>query len=183
MDSRDEEKILRAEATEELLLIALYDRSLEKQVMVSSRLNPQDMNTLTTMLRQNTDVFAWSTADMPRIFPEVIVHRLNVSLNYRLVRQKRRQLTPERSRAMQDEVTKLIEADLIHEVHYLEWLANIVLVKKANGKWRICIDYTNLNRVCPKDSYPLPSIDQLVDATSGFRLMSFMDAFLGYNQI
>ena len=84
---------------------------------------------------------------------------------------------------MQDKVTKLIEADLICEVHYLEWLANVVLVKKANGKWRMCIDYTDLNKACSKDSYPLPSIDQLVDATSGFRLMSFMDAFSGYNQI
>ena len=69
---------------------------------------------------------------------------------------------------MQDEVTKLIKADLIRKVHYLEWLANVVLVKKANGKWRMCVDYTNLNRACPKDSYPLPSIDQFVDTTSGF---------------
>ena len=69
---------------------------------------------------------------------------------------------------MQDEVTKLIEADLIREAHYPEWLANVVLVKKPNRKWRICIDFTDLNRACPKDSYPLPSIDQLVDATSGF---------------
>ena len=84
---------------------------------------------------------------------------------------------------MQDEVTKLIEDDLIHEVHYPEWLANMVLVKKPNGKWRMCVDFTDLNKACPKDSYPLPSIDQLVDATSGFRLMSFMDAFSGYNQI
>ena len=84
---------------------------------------------------------------------------------------------------MQDEVIKLIKVDLIREVHYPEWLTNVVLIKKANGKWRMCIDYTNLNRAYPKDSYPLPSIDQLVDATLGFRLMSFMDAFLEYNQI
>ena len=84
---------------------------------------------------------------------------------------------------MQDEVTKLIEADLIHEVYYSEWLTNIVLIKKSNKKWRMCIDYIDLNRAYPKDSYPLPSIDQLVDATSEFQLMSFMDAFSGYNQI
>ena len=84
---------------------------------------------------------------------------------------------------MQDEVTKLIEADLIHEVHYPEWLVNVVLVKKPNGKWRMCINFTNLNRAYPKDSYLLPSIDQLMDATSGFWLMSFMDAFSEYNQI
>ena len=69
---------------------------------------------------------------------------------------------------MQDEVTKLIEANLIYEVHYLEWLMNVVLVKKPNGKWRMCIDFTDLNKACPKDSYPLSSIDQLVDVTLGF---------------
>ena len=69
---------------------------------------------------------------------------------------------------MQDEVTKLIEANLIHEVHYPEWLTNVVLVKKPNEKWRMCIDFIDLNRAYPKDSYPLSSIDQLIDATSGF---------------
>ena len=78
---------------------------------------------------------------------------------------------------------KLLKVGFIRETTYLDWLANIVMVKKANGKWRICIDYTDLNRTCLKDSFPLPKIDQLVDATSGYRLLSFMDAFVGYNQI
>ena len=59
----------------------------------------------------------------------------------------------------------------------------MVMVKKANGKWRICVDFTNLNKACPKDSYPLPCIDQLVDSTAGHKLLSFMDTFSGYNQI
>ena len=82
-----------------------------------------------------------------------------------------------------DEVTKLLAAGFIREVHYLEWLANVVLVKKANGKWRMCVDFTDLNIACPKDSFPLPRIDQLVDSTAGHKLLTFMDAFLGYNQI
>ena len=72
---------------------------------------------------------------------------------------------------------------MIREVEYLEWLANVVLVKKANGKWRLCIDFTDVNRACPKDSFPLPQIDLIVDATAGHELLSFMDAFSGYNQI
>ena len=68
-------------------------------------------------------------------------------------------------------------------MHYPKWLANVVLVKKVNGKWRMCVDFTDLNRAYPKDSFPLPRIDQLVDSTAGHKLLTFMDAFLGYNQI
>ncbi|XP_030963996.1 uncharacterized protein LOC115985174 [Quercus lobata] len=74
-------------------------------------------------------------------------------------------------------------ARFIQEVYYPDWLANVVMVKKANGKWRMCVDFTDLNKACPKDSYPLPRIDQLVDSTAGHKLLSFMDAFSGYNQI
>ena len=77
----------------------------------------------------------------------------------------------------------MLEADLICEVTYPEWVANVVLVKKANGKWRVCVDYTDLNASCPRDPYLLPSIDQLIDATAGHLMLSFMDAFSGYNQI
>ena len=68
-------------------------------------------------------------------------------------------------------------------MYYPDWLADVVMVKKANGKWRICVDFTNLNRTRPKDSYPLPRIDNLVDSTARHKLLSFMDAFSGYNQI
>ena len=77
----------------------------------------------------------------------------------------------------------MLEVDFIKEVYYLEWLANVVMVKKANGKWRMCIDFTDLNKACSKDSYPLPCIDLLVESTAEHQLLSFMDAFFGYNQI
>ena len=77
----------------------------------------------------------------------------------------------------------MLEADFIQEVYYPYWLANVIMVKKANGKWRMCVDFMDLNKACPKDSYPLPWIDTLVDSTARHQLLSFMDAFLGYNQI
>ena len=80
-----------------------------------------------------------------------------------------------------DDVNKLLSAGFIREVYYPDWLANVVLVKKAYGKWRMCMDFTDLNKTCSKDSFPLPRIDQLVDSTAG--LLMFMDAFSGYNQI
>ena len=89
----------------------------------------------------------------------------------------------ERDKAIAKEVRKLLEAGFIQEVYYPNWLANVVMVKKANGKWRMCVDFTDLNRACPKNSYPLPRINTLVDSTARHELLSFMDTFSGYNQI
>ena len=80
-----------------------------------------------------------------------------------------------------DEVSKLLAAGFICEVYYPDWLANIVLVKKANRKWRMCMDFIDLNKACLKDSFPLPRIDHMVDSIAGHKLLTFMDAFLGYN--
>lgn len=90
---------------------------------------------------------------------------------------------PERQRIIDEEITKLLETYFILEIDYPEWLTNVVLVQKCNGKWRVCIDYTDLNKACSKDFYPLPHIDQLIDATSRFGMLSFMDSFSGYHQI
>ena len=120
---------------------------------------------------------------MGGIDPTVITHRLNVISLFKSVKQKRRIFAPERQKVINEEVGKLLQERAIREVEYPEWLANVVLVKKANGKWRLCIDFTDVNRACPKDSFPLPRIDLIVDATAGHELISFMDAFSGYNQI
>jgi hypothetical protein len=82
-----------------------------------------------------------------------------------------------------EEVDKLLITNFIREVFYPNWLANVVMVKKANGKWRMCVDFTDLNKACPKDSFPLPRIDKLVNSTTGHKLLTFMDAFSGHNQI
>ena len=120
---------------------------------------------------------------MGGIDPTVITHRLNTSPSFKHVKQKRRSFPPERQKAINEEVDKLLQEGAIREVEYPEWLTNVVLVKKANGKWRLCIDFTDINKACPKDSFPLLRIDLIVDATAGHELLSFMDAFSGYNQI
>ena len=88
---------------------------------------------------------------------------------------------PQRNKAVTEEVEKLLEVDFIREVFYLDWLANVVMVKKTNRKWRMCLDFADLNKACPKDSFLLQRIDQLVDTTVGHKLLSFMDSFSGYN--
>ena len=145
--------------------------------------NPIIHQELITFLRGNQDVFAWSHEDMPGIDPSVMVHRLNVSPAFPFIRQKKRVFAPERDQAIVEEVRKLQEASFIREVYYPDWLANIVMVKKASGKWRMCVNFTDLNKACPKDSYPLQRVDVLVDSMAQHQLLSFMDAFSGYNQI
>ena len=120
---------------------------------------------------------------MGGIDPTVITHRLNVGPSFKPIKQKRRSFASERQKAINEEVSKLLQAGAIREVEYPKWLANVVLVKKENGKWRLCIAFTDINKACPKDNFPLSRIDLIVDATAGHELLSFMDAFSGYNQI
>ena len=82
-----------------------------------------------------------------------------------------------------DEVNKLLSAGFFQKVYYPDWLFNVIVLKKANGKWRMCVDFTDLNKTCTKDSFPLSRIDQLMDSTVGHKLLTFVDAFSGYNQI
>ena len=134
-------------------------------------------------LKDNFAVFSWSHEDMPRIPANIIQYCLNVDPEKKPVQQRRRIFAPEQNKVVMDKVNKLLTANFIREVYYPEWLANVIIVKKVNGKWRMCVDFTDLNQARLKDSFPLPKIDQLVDSTAGHKLLTFMDAFSGYNQI
>ena len=134
-------------------------------------------------LRENANLFAWSAADMPEIDPSVACHQLTVDPGVSVVAQRRRKQSPEKSEATTKAVKDLLEANFISEAKYTTWLSNVVLVKKSNGKWRMCVDYTDLNRACPKDAYILPNIDKIIGISSGYKLLSFMIAYYGYNQI
>jgi len=138
---------------------------------------------LREVLSRNMSAFAWSAADMPGIDPDFLSHRLMIDPQARPVAQRRRKYNEEKKLAIQEETNKLVEADHIREIQYPTWLSNVVMVKKANGKWRMCMDFTDLNNACPKDSYPLSNTDVLVDNASGHGYISFMNAFSGYNQI
>ena len=95
---------------------------------------------LKAFLKDNQDVFAWGHEDMPGIDSSIMVHKLNVSPSFSPIRQKKRVFAQEQDKAIAEEVRKLLEANFIREVYYPDWLANVVMVKKANGKWRMCVD-------------------------------------------
>src|SRR6266498_4576947 len=101
---------------------------------------------------------------MPGVPREVIEHTLNVKDGAKLVKQQLRRFAQDQKEAIRDELTKLTAANFIKEVYHPDWLANLVLVKKNNGKWRMSVDYTDLNKACPKDTFRLPRIDHVVDS-------------------
>ena len=115
--------------------------------------------------------------------PYFICHHLNVNPLTAPKKQLPRRPSKEHAEAVRQEVTKLKQAEAIKEVFYPEWLANMVMVKKKSGKWRVCVDFTNLNKACPKDPFPMSKINQLIDAIVGHPRMSFLDVFQGYHQI
>ena len=127
------------------------------------------------------DVFAWDAYEVSRVDPNFICHNLNVNPSITPKKQPPRRPSKEHADAVRDKVMKLKRAGAIKEVFYPEWLANTVVVKKKSGKWQIYVDFTDLNKACPKDPFPMPWIDQLVDATASHPRMSFLDAFQGYH--
>ncbi|XP_056690478.1 uncharacterized protein [Spinacia oleracea] len=140
-------------------------------------------NEILSVLREFKDVFAYTVEEMSGIDPSIMTHHLHIKPEYKPVKQKLRHQGVERNAAAAAEVKKLLEAGFIKECQYSEWLENVVLVKKPTCAWRMCVDFTDLNKACPKDDHPLPKIDRLVDSTAGHALFSFMDANVGYHQI
>ena len=167
---------------EDLEKVVIGDTS-EKFFQVGAQLPPQEKEELVEFLKLNIDVFAWDACDAPGIDPAFICHHLNVNPSITPKKQPPRRPSREHADAIKDEVMKLKRAGAIKEVFYPKLLANTMVVKKKSGKWRVYVDFTDLNKACPKDPFPMPRIDQLVDATAGHPRMSSLDAFQGYHQI
>ena len=171
---------MKEEAKYERLEEIVIDGDPEKFFQVEAQLPPQEKEKLLAFLRRNIDVFAWNAYEAFRVDPNFICHHLNVNPTILPRKQPPRHSSKEHSDVVNVEVNKLKQVRAIKEVFYVKWLANIMVVKKKkkkNRKWRVCVDFTDLNKSCPKDPFPMPQIDQLVDATVGHPRMSFLDAF------
>ncbi|XP_073119193.1 uncharacterized protein [Henckelia pumila] len=152
-------------------------------VKLAADLSPSVKKRLVSCLKKNKDVFSWSVSELTGVSAEIMVHRLNTLAGVRPIKQKKRHFGPEKDKVIKKEVYDLLKAGHIREVQFPTWLSNVVLVPKSSGKWRMCVDFRDLNKACPKDCYPLPRIDQLVDSTAGHQYLCFMDAYQGYHQI
>ena len=138
---------------------------------------------LVDFLRANKDIFAWKPSDMLGIPREVTKHTLKIKPGSKPVKQHLCHFDEKKHRVIGEEITKLLVDGFIKEVYHPEWLANPILVQKKSGKWRMCVDYIGLNKACPKDPFPLPRIDQVVDSTSGCETLCFIDAYSKYHQL
>ena len=143
---------------EDLEKVAVGNDS-ERFFQVGSKLPPQEREELIGFLRENVDVFAWNAYEAPGVNPSFICHHLNVNSSVTPKKQPPQRLSKEHANVVRDEVMKLKKAGDIKEVFYPEWLANTVVVKKKSGKWQVCVDFTDLNKACPKDPFLMPRID------------------------
>ncbi|XP_031378344.1 uncharacterized protein LOC116193739 [Punica granatum] len=151
---------------------------------IGTSLDPTQRVRMIDFLTRYQEVFAWSYADMPGLDPSIVKHFL--PLDTEKFPPKRQQLRRQRASLLlriKEEVVKQINAGFLEVCNYSEWVANIVPVEKKDGRVRVCVDYRDLNKASPKDNFPLPHIDILVDNTARHSRFSFMDGFSGYNQI
>ena len=165
---------------EDLVKIIIGDNQ-EKFFQIGSQLPHHEREELIEFLRKNINVFAWNVYEALGVDLEFIYHHLKVNPLITPRKQPPRRLSKEHAEVVREEVTRLKQARAIKEVFYPKWLANTVVVKKKSGKWQVCIDFIDLNKACLKDPFPMPKIDQLVNATVGHPRMSFLDAFQGYH--
>ncbi|TYK16284.1 uncharacterized protein E5676_scaffold21G00550 [Cucumis melo var. makuwa] len=154
-----------------------------RPTFISASLSSEEESKYMSLLTEYKDIFAWSYKEMPGLDPKVAIHHLAIKPGYRPIKQAQRRFRPELISQIEVEVNKLIEVGFIHEVKYLKWIANIVPVRKKNGQLRVCVKFRDLNNACPKDDFPLPITEIMVDATIGHEALSFMDRSSGYNKI
>ena len=152
-------------------------------IQVGNTLTTSEKNALVALFTEFKEVFAWSYEDMPGIDTDIVQHCIPTNPTMKPIKQKLRRMKPEWTLKIKEEVEKQYNAGFLRVVNYLEWLANVVLKPKKDRKVRMCVDFQDLNKANPKDDFPLPHIDILVNNTTGHALLSFMDGFSRYNQI
>jgi hypothetical protein len=152
-------------------------------VTIGAHLSPEEEKELAQFLNKNKDVFAWSAKDLQGVDKDIIEHTLETDERITPKKQKLRKMSEGKVKAVEAEVQRLHDAKVIREVLYPVWMANIVPVKKKNGKWRMCVDFTNLNKACKKDDFPIERVDKIVDDPANSEMLSLIDMFSGYHQI
>jgi hypothetical protein len=155
----------------------------DRAVIMGTNLSAEEDKDLVRFLNRNKDVFAWSAKDLQGVDRDIIEHALETDEKIPPKKQKLRKMSEEKVKVVEEEVQRLQDAQVIREIKYPVWLANIVPVKKKNGKWRMCVDFTDLNKACKTDDFPLERVDKIVDDAANSEMLSLLDMFSRYHQI
>jgi hypothetical protein len=154
-----------------------------ENVFVRTDCSPEEIQIYKDLFKEFRDVFSWSYEEMPCIDPKIVEHEITTYPDAKPVRQKLHPVNPKKATTIKSEVEKFLKERFIYPIHLTQWVSNPVPVDKKQGTVRECTDFHDLNKACPKDNYPTPFIDQIIDECAGCEAFSFMDGFLGYNQI
>jgi hypothetical protein len=164
--------------------IDIGDGKTRRPTSINKTLETDSRSEMIGLLKEYSDCFAWNCTKIPRLSREIVEHRLPIKSSFRPFKQRARTFRPDLLPRIKDEIHRLLEANFIRPCRYAKWVSNIVPVeKKESGKLRVCIDFHNLNRATPKDEYPMPIADTLINNASGNRIISFLDGNAEYNQI
>eukprot|EP00253_Pinus_taeda_P024779 PITA_24779 len=168
-------------------LTSLYVKNIEFDPKRTLKINPSlstsQEKELCSLLRKHLDSFAWSYKEMKGVHPSVCTQHIYSKEDCKPIRQPQRRMNLPLKDIVKEELQKLLDAGFIYPIYNSEWVSRLVLVPKKNGKWRICVDYQELNKATKKDHFPFTFIDQVLDGLAGKKKFSFLDGFSGYNQI
>ena len=168
---------------EEISEVNIGSQEIPRMLKMGKLIEAPLQNELIQSFHEYSELFAWSYKDMLGLDENFVVHNLVVEKGAMPIKQKARKMPFQISLLVKREIEKLLEAGFIRSIDYSEWMANLVPVKKPTGEIRVCTDFRDLNKACPKDDFPLPNIDMIIDSLAGYEMLSFMDGFSGYNQI
>ncbi|XP_022040496.1 uncharacterized protein LOC110943047 [Helianthus annuus] len=183
VDDEPPAKVVKSSAPNEPEKWVLNNEYPEQTILLGQAISPATRIQLKEFLSNNKDIFAWCPADMTGVPRDIAQHCLNIKPSVEPVAQGRRSFSEEKAKAMDEQVTELLNAGILREVQYHTWVANPVMVQKHSGGWRMCVDFKDLNKACPKDCYVLPEIDKKVDSLASFRWKCFLDCYKGYHQV
>ena len=164
--------------------VDIGDGSIPRPTFINKNMIADYKAKVIELLKQYVDCFAWEYHEMPGLSRELVEHRLPIKPGFRPHKQPPRRFNPNVYDRIKEEISRLLKAGFIRPCRYAEWISNIVPVEKKNtGKLRVCIDFRDLNKATPKDEYPMPIADMLINDASGHKVISFLDGNAGYNQI
>lgn len=174
---------IKMKAQDPLEEVDLGDGSLKRPTYVSTKIPEEFKVRIVKLLKEYKDCFAWDYNEMPGLDRKVVELKLPIRLDKKHVKQIPRRFEPQILPKIKEEIERLLKCGFIRPARYVDWLANVVPVKKKNGTIRVCIDFRDLNLATPKDEYPMPVAEILVDSAVGFEYLSVLDGYSGYNQI